>query len=191
MKTMKQILNRIKDSYWSILGWRIRYFFMSMKNLIRWTPIIWHDRDWDHRYIYDILQFKLENQAKYIGDRDFHTGAKRDAERMITCARLIDRVKTEFYSMEYMDYHKTDFEFIPCADNLQYSRLEIHERSNTFPAYFSKYPRQYKRALAEENWPYTEKSDRTIALWMSEENEKRAQKILFKMLDSHIRGWWD
>jgi hypothetical protein len=30
----------------------------------------------------------LEKQAKYIGEREWHTRAKRDAEKMLLCARL-------------------------------------------------------------------------------------------------------
>ena len=36
----------------------------GIKNLIKWFPIIWKDRNWDDSFIFDILQFKLQNQAK-------------------------------------------------------------------------------------------------------------------------------
>ena len=71
----------------------IRYFINSVKNIIRWFPIIWKDRDWDGWYIYTILETKIKHQAEYIGSKDRHVEAKRDAERMMTCVRLIQKVK--------------------------------------------------------------------------------------------------
>jgi hypothetical protein len=188
---MKELYEKASEFLWKTIGWRIKYFFKSIQNLIRWAPIIWKDRDWDHRYIYDILRFKIQNQAKYIGEKDRHTSAKRDAERMMTCVRLIERVSDEFYDGEYMDYQESEFHFEPCVDNPELSKLEIEEKWNNYKDFFLKYPRQYKRALAETNWYYNEKNDRTIAMWICNENQKRAQALLFKMLDCHIRGWWD
>ena len=191
-KIMKEIYEKISEFLWKTIGWRIRYFFRSIKNLIRWFPIIWKDQDWDHRYIYNILEFKIRNQAKYIGSRDIHTRAKRDAEIMMTCVRLIEKVSDEFYDGEYMDYHESNFRFEPCEDHEGYSQLHIDEISNRFEEFFKKYPRQYKRALDPNiYWPYSEKTDKTIAMWIGDENQKRAQTLLFKIMDRNIRGWWD
>jgi len=52
------------------IGYRFKYVYNSIKNIIRWFPIIWKDRDYDDWYIYTILETKLKHQAKYIGDRD-------------------------------------------------------------------------------------------------------------------------
>ena len=73
----------------------LRNFISGIKNLIRWFPIIWKDRDWDDRFIWQIMIQKIKFQAQYIGKRDRHTRAKRDAEIMMTCVRLMERVKQE------------------------------------------------------------------------------------------------
>ena len=43
------------------------YFFrkikLGIKNLIEWFPIIWEDRHWDDKYIFDILQHKIKLQS--------------------------------------------------------------------------------------------------------------------------------
>ena len=56
-----------------------RNFITGVKNLWNWFPVIWKDRDWDQTFIYEVLIHKLEKQAKYIGERDWHTRAKREA----------------------------------------------------------------------------------------------------------------
>jgi hypothetical protein len=70
--------------------------------------------------------------------------------------------------------------------------MHIDEISNRYPEYFAKYPRQYKRALdPNTKWYYSEKSDKTIAMWIGDENQKRAQTLLFKIMNENIRKWWD
>ena len=59
--------------------WNGRYmhkeFARGVKNLWKWFPVIWKDRDYDSYYIYELIRVKLQNQAKYIGDKDRHTEA--------------------------------------------------------------------------------------------------------------------
>mgnify|MGYP003351274053 CR=1 FL=1 len=86
--------------------YRIKRFFKRIYNLYRWFPIIWKDQDWDDYYIFEVLKFKLKNQAEHIGGKDRHTRAKRDAEKMMLCVRLIEKVQEEYYGCEYQDYHE-------------------------------------------------------------------------------------
>lgn len=168
-------------------------FVHGVKNLWRWFPTIWKDRDWDDSFIWDIMIQKIKNQSKYIGDRDFHTRAKRDAEIMMTCVRLMERVKEEYYGSEYIDYHETKFDFVE-TDRPEYKRLETTEISENFDEYFKKYPRQYKRVLSGEVNRFKrddEKDKKLIAMEISIENHNRAKKILFKLMERYIEYWWD
>ena len=36
----------------------LKYYF---KNIIKWSPILWKDRDWDHYFIYEALRFRGYN----------------------------------------------------------------------------------------------------------------------------------
>ena len=174
-------------------------FINGIKNLWKWFPTIWRDRDWDANFIYEIIKVKLEHQAKYIGDHDRHTRAKRDSELMRLTSRLIQRCQDDYYDLEYMDYHVSEWNWLDVTedDNIpekykNSKRLDIELVSENFDEYFKKYPRQYKRALDPDTyWPYSEKTDKTIAMWIGDENQKRAQTLLFKIMDKNIRGWWD
>lgn len=165
----------------------------GFKNLKYWLPIIWKDRNYDHRFIYDILQHKLKAQSKYIGGRDIHTRAKRDAEVMMLCVRLIDKVGDEWYSSEYMDYHKTKHWFEPCEDREGYSTWESRQLEENFDDYFAKYPLIHKRVLNGEGpfKPEGPEDKQRIAMNIAHINEERAQKLLFKIMEQNIRGWWD
>ena len=173
-----------------------KYFKQGVKNIIYWFPIIWKDRDWDGHYIFEILQHKLTAQAKYIGARDFHTRAQLDAKRMRICVNLIKKIQEEDYTMEYMDYHKdrvwfTDVEERP--GNSLYNSEEIWEK---YDEYFAKYPLVYKKVLKGEG-VFTldgrDESDikRVIAMNIAYLNHDRARKLLFKIMEQNIEGWWD
>lgn len=189
-------LKNIQDWWWMNIGYRIRNFFRSIKNVIRWFPIIWKDKDWDDSYIFKILKFKLQNQAKYIGDRDWHESAKRDAEIMLLCTRLIDKLVNDDYGIEYFDYHETKFRFIDIPDKPGYKEMLFDEISEHYDDYFKKYPLIYKRVINGEQWiPLKDREEKEIkhliAMNIAHINEKRVSKLLFKILEENIQKWWD
>ena len=69
----------------------------KIRNLIRWIPIIWKDRDWDFYFTYEILKKKLEFQAEFTRKRGYHMYNAQDANRMETCVRLIKKLQHEEY----------------------------------------------------------------------------------------------
>ena len=171
-------------------------FKRGVKNIIYWFPVIWKDRDWDSHYIFEILQHKLEAQANYIGRRDLHTRAQLDAKRMRLCISLIKKVQEEDYTMEYMDYHKDRVWFTDVEDrpgNSLYNSEEVWEK---YDEYFAKYPLVYKRVMKGDG-VFTldgrNESDikRVIAMNIAHLNHDRARKLLFKIMEENIEGWWD
>ena len=170
-------------------------FIRGIKNLWRWFPTIWKDRDWDDHFIFEILRVKLQHQANYIGGRGIHTRAKRDAEKMRLVAKLIKLQQDEFYGMEYMDYHDTKFDFIPTDETKRWFRMEDTLISENFDDYFKKYPRQYKRVLSGEINRYRKEVDETdkqrIAMEIAHENQNRCKNLIFKIMENDIEGWWD
>jgi len=194
MKTKKNIFYRTQ-LWWKFEG---QYFFrdfkIGIKNIIYWFPIIWKDRNWDHRYIFDIFAHKLKVQAEYIGKYGLHLNNWKDERDMMTCVRLIEKIKDEWYSMEYMDYHKTEHWFEPCEDKPGYSTWESRELEENFDDYFSKYPLIYKRVMNGEgvfNREGREDDKQIIAMNIAKINHERARKLLFKIMEQKIEGWWD
>jgi hypothetical protein len=185
------------------LWWRFeaRYyhkdFVQGVKNLIKWFPTVWKDRGYDQSYIYIMLSKKLEFQAEYIGNRDFHTRAKRDAEVMRTCVKLIEKIKNDDYGIEYIDYHKTKHRFVETNEMYEGEKTFewlCDELSENFEDYFKKYPLQYKKVLSGQINRYRregEKDKKLIAMEIAIDNQERARKLLFKILEEHIERWWD
>jgi hypothetical protein len=160
-----------------------------LKNLIRWFPIIWKDSDYDYRFIFEILKTKLKHQAEYIGKHGSHLSAERDAEKMMLCVRLIQRVQDEYYQAEFMDYHESEYVWTDIGH--EGYELDIVEKSERFDEYFKKYPRIYKQVLSAEKASFQRDSKRGIAINMAHINQDRAHKLLFKVLERNILHWWD
>ncbi len=169
-------------------------FKRGIKNLIYWAPIIWKDRNWDSHYIFEIMMHKIKAQSKYIGERDIHTRAKRDAEIMMTCVRLMKLVQDEHYSGEYSDYHKTKHWFEDVPNKPGYSSWESRLMEENFDDYFKKYPLIYKRVLNGEGVfgrEGREDDKQIIAMNIGHINHERARKLLFKLMEENIERWWD
>jgi len=192
---LEKIWESIYDFYWKNLGWRIREFFRNIKNLWRWLPIIWKDRDWDDHYIWEILKTKLKHQSHYIGSRDIHTSAKYDAERMMWCVRLIEKIQDEHYAGEYMDYNESRYNWLDIDDDSGHKQLEIEEVSENYDEYFAKHKAAVRKVLANKEHQIFVLNDdnykQRLAMNVGRYNEKRAQDLLFKLLNRDIRGWWD
>ena len=86
------------------LGQKIRYFINSVKNLIKWFPIIWNDRDWDSVYIEEMLLFKLNNMYKrfsnpnatYVDWNSKH--AKPALKALKLSVQILERRRDNYYT---------------------------------------------------------------------------------------------
>jgi len=187
-----------KISLWWTFDGKYYHKFLKhgIKNIIYWFPIIWKDRNWDHDYIFRLLQHKLKAQSKYIGSNNRHTRAQYDAQRMNICVNLMQKLQDSFYDLEYMDYAKERHWFEPCKDREGYSTWESKTLYENFDVYFKKYPLVYKKVMKGEG-PFTldgkDEDDlkKVIAMNIAHLNQDRARKLLFKIMEENIEKWWD
>ena len=125
----------------------LREFITGIKNLWAWFPIIWKDRDWDGWFIYQIIEFKLTRQSKYIGKMDRHVRAQKDARDMLICSKLIAKVKDEYYELEYFDYHKSAIRYTKIVGFDDRVEMDIDLVYENFDSYFNKYPKWHSKAV--------------------------------------------
>lgn len=198
------MIEKIKELYWTKIGYKVRGFFTSVGNLIKWFPVIWKDRDWDHHFILEVIAFKLEKQSKYIKDKGFHTRSDVDAGQMMICSKLAKRIQEDFYLTEYIDYVEEDFNFVPynTDEREDYYVMESITKSERFDEYFKKYPLVYKKILMDEkNQTFKLKNrdegmdiveiKQLIAMNISHYNHNRARKLLFSIMEDNIERWWN
>jgi hypothetical protein len=192
MKTYKQ-LPIPKDTAWDRntlygkLHWRIRSFLTGCKNVIRWSPTIFKDRDWDQWYIYNVLQKKIEFQRKELINANRHTDINRDNRDMTIVLNLIERVNEGFYGVEYLDYSESKFRFEPIEGDNECYTMEQDIISENYDEYIKKYPSSVRKVLKEK--PDLDKKD--LCFWVARNNEEKAHDLLHRILKERIRYWWD
>ena len=115
---------------------------------------------------------------------------------MKLCVSLIKKVQEEDYVIEHMDYHKDRVWFTDCKDRPGSSLYNSEEVWENYDEYFKKYPLIYKRVMKGEG-PFTlngrdeTELKKVIAMNIAHLNHDRARKLLFKIMEENIEGWWD
>jgi len=196
VKTKKsQIMRYINDLFWKYIRYPIRYTKHSIKNILRWLPVIWQDRDYDSFFIYEILKIKLKNQSEHIRSHNNHTSAEYDARKMELCVNLIDKLQNSFYSVEYFKFSEIEHVFVPFEGNADLYELKINEISEAYDNYLALHKSAARKVLADPKLQIFKLDDseskRTLVMNVAHYNEDRARKLLFKIIERHIEGWWD
>ena len=177
-----------RNRLWRSLHWRIRYFLTGVKNIFKWMPTLYKDKDWDSWHIYNILQKKIEFQRQEIIYANRHTEIDRDNRDMTVALNLLERVKEEYYGVEYLDYSETEFDFIPVEGNPNLKEMKKTVLSENYDEFLKKYPSSVRKVL-KENDNDLEKD--TLCLLVARHNQEKARKLLFKLLEQKIERWWD
>jgi len=172
---------------WRNLHWRIRYFLGGIKNIIRWIPTLYKDKDWDEWYIYNILQKKIEFQRKEIIYANRHMQVDRDNRDMTIALNLIERVKEDYYGIEYLDYSETKFRFEPIEGDGELYSMEQDVISENYNEYIKKYPSSVRKVLKEN--PNLDKKD--LCFYVAKHNEEKAHNLLHRVLKERMGRWWD
>ena len=182
------------DSAWDRKLWykhvhyKVRYFCYSIHNIIRWIPTLWKDRDWDDAFILLILQKKIEFQRKHLVNSNRHMGIERNNRDMTIVLNLLERKLEEFYSLEKYDYHQFEWNFTPCVNQPEYTTMDSTIVWEKFDDYLAKYPNVVRKIKLEH--PDVVDKDQ-LSLYVGLANERRANKLLWKILEERSHEWWD
>src|SRR6185369_6100046 len=168
--------------------YRWNNFEYGIKNLIRWFPIVWKDRDWDHHYILEVLKFKIKNTRDLILKND-HINDE-DLERInkycSLCIKLMVLIQEEKYLLEYQDYEVETTIFGKKIKEDQIERLD---------EYLNKYRKSFKEVvktiiLKEKDYHLLE-SKSYLAHAIGDLQHQKAKRILFLILQEQMEFWWD
>ena len=176
-----------RSTIWKRLHWRIRSFLIGCKNIIKWTPTLFKDRDWDQYHIYTILQKKIEFQRKEIVYANRSTRVWQDNRDMTIILNLLQRVKNGYYESEHTDYYEMKVETIPVEYNPNLKEMKFEVLSERYDEYLNKYKSSVRKVLKEEG--NIDKD--TLCMLVARHNQEKARKLLFNMLNEKIEGWWD
>jgi len=156
-----------------------RNFKHGIKNLKKWFPIIWKDRNWDHHYIYIILRHKLHLTEQLIRNKGRNINAEKNADKIKLCINLLDRlIKDEYHTMAFRKIDETwgelEMSSTPCKDDPNLSNINL-TRSN----------------IKTEKDIIKERKEFKVACQHEQYSKEQDLEYLFKMMIKHIQRWWD
>jgi hypothetical protein len=148
-------------------------------NLIKWFPVIWKDRDWDHWFLYVILQFKLKQMEKLQRKYGHSVNSETYANQIKTAVLILDRlIKDDYFALAHEKHEKkwgrSKMIFTPIPENPELCSMDfVVEKAVT-----NKQKEQERKEL--------------MRLLKHEEMLKQQDlDYLFKYIRKYIQGWWD
>lgn len=166
----------IKEKVRDII-WPIKRTWRQVKRVWDFIPIIWDGADFDYRYAIDLFQYQLRRTANYLdSDNSWGEGASDRAKRIRMVNRLLDKVYSGEYSMEYQDKVKEKY-----GDDILNMNFELQENGNYLVVW------EYdKRDNKDEIKEYLQ-----TELLKGMDKENRAHKLVWELIEHNIRNWWD
>jgi hypothetical protein len=157
----------------------------KIRKVINWLPIIWNDRDYDYYGIYVVLENKLKNMLVFFeSDKPHQTydTLNPTIKNIKLAIKLLEKIKEEYYGLEYMDYIEEDRILIPTGNNNTY-RLDTKLKNDNLDEYFKKYH--------VKNIPTDFKERKNLARTISDSKQKQCKRLFFELLNNRIEYWWD
>jgi len=188
--------------YWKMyrwFRWEARYthkkLYYGIKNLIKWFPIIWKDRDWDGHYIFEVLKFKIRKTADRFEKNPGFVGWEKDTRDMRICENLIESIQNEYYSSEYFDYYEQKFKYEKIEDTDLFHLKSDVIRDN-LKDYIEKYPHAKRVATTDPKYSVcinlmSDSPNVGLAMAIGMVRHNKAKKLLFNILENKIENWWD
>jgi len=95
-------------SVWRNLWWNLSRVPYFLQTWWAYRKVLWHDQDFDHSYLWALLEFKLRRMADSIGNG--HTlHRERDAKRILLAASLCSRLHREDHLFKFQHDAAPDF----------------------------------------------------------------------------------
>lgn len=158
---------------------KIANFFLSIKNIIRWIPTLFKDREWDYSFMLEIEQKKLKNMIKWYEQNDYghSVSSHRIVREMKLAISLIDIIleKDNWWHIDNA-YYPEYYNFV-ANQPLQQTCVILDKYVNT---------RNYKRFF-----PLL--SDNVIkqSVWIIELRVKKAWVLYNALRERYMLQWWD
>tara|TARA_R110000868_G_scaffold411651_1_gene706732 strand:+ start:1905 stop:2492 length:588 start_codon:yes stop_codon:yes gene_type:complete len=184
------------DSAWDRKTWRtytpiwLLEVIEGVKNVIRWIPIIYKDKDWDDYYITKILQTKIEHQREYLVKANRHTRIEEDNYWMTVLLNLLEREHEDYYSLEKYDYIKSNITFVESESHPECYEMKNELIGENLDAYLVKYPNTIRRVI--KKYPDLDINDKEkLSLYVGIMNQEKCRNFIFKIMSQYSKRWWD
>lgn len=182
-------------SYTKIGSWWLE-FKKGVKNLIQWRKVIYKQYPYDYNGLYEVIKFKLKVLGDGFENRKLVVGWEDSVKYIRICEKLCDRLSESYYEHEYFDYQDSEFEFKKLDDGSGNSEVITNTTRDELDRYFALYPKLHKKAMFDiinsGKWVKGAETSRSlVAGQMGTALHNKARKLLFKIIEEKLEGWWD
>ena len=175
------------EIYWCRYFWNYveRCYYnvkYGIRNLIRYLPVIWRNREYDDYFLIQIIRTKLVYMSKEAETKWMSVDAKKHAKQMQRCIELIDILYDDddmkVVEKQYKAYEQKYGELITWSQKypknedlyeMHFSRTNIHDQKTADQA-----DKEMKQLIK-----------------LRDDTEHQYRCELFKILRNNIRKWWD
>ena len=158
---------------------KVNRFFRNVRNVIRWIPTLYKDREWDYSFMLEIEQKKLKNMIKWYEQNDYgnSTSGPMTVKQMKLAVRLLDIIleKENFWSIDYPE----DYEFV-----VDHKYQPLSETSFVIEKYIN--TKNYKRFFSWLN-----DSAMKSPSWKIDLRIRKAWYLYHKLREQYMMNWWD
>ena len=173
------IKEKLEDIWWEIdyhykkiirnPYYNVKY---GLKNIIKWFPVIWNDRNWDHAYILILLNKKFELMQKTFEKHSNSINADKSIQQLMICKNLCKRLVENNYDEHYF----------AILDRM-YGEIENHATPTDNPNIFKCDLRREKE---------TEISRRLTLKFMKNHDKIHRDEfdLLMNLMKKHFFKWW-
>jgi hypothetical protein len=160
--------------------WReIKWFFRQVSRSFAYAKHAWGGYDWDYSYSIKMFQYSLERLAdKLDSNSAYRTGAKSRAIRCKMIAKLMERVNEDYYATSY----------VGVLERI-YGKVELVVEDIGDGEYKYKGFKWEKAIDDKHNDEINKFSDELYQLGI--EKQKRAEILLWKLVEHNIKYFWD
>ena len=158
--------NKIKNIFW----YGPKNFIF---NLWEYKGILWSDKWFDSYYFFDLIRFKLKNDAKKYRKYGMAVPADEYALQMEYCVALLDRISKDEYTEPYITEHEKKWG----------TEVDFSQNINDII-------RNRRSHLSDEEKEQERKEYIDIMKKADEEKHKDVEKV-FTFLQQNVLYWWD
>ena len=83
----------------------VKKTIQGIVNIIKWFPILWRDRDYDHYFFFVLLRRKLISAHKFFEDISVWSYKNKETEKIKLCVMLLNRIIGDNYDDMVFEKH--------------------------------------------------------------------------------------
>jgi hypothetical protein len=156
--------------YLSHFFWYLKQSPKRIKNLLKWHAVVWRDHQEDYSKLLEIMEHKFDLQA----DHWLEMETPRNYKYNKICSSLANKVRTEYYLGELLDYYSAD-------RNLD-RFLSDHKR------HMKKMYRKVSFGI-DQTKTLNEDQKAMLAMDIASYKHRKAKRLLFKIMYHQLENW--